>query len=45
MLRSKSLENELLWTSVNILVVSPVVQRFNIKLYVLRTNYQISALH
>ena len=28
-LGSKSLENELLWTSVNVLVVSPVVQRFN----------------
>ena len=28
-LGSKSLGNELLWTSVNVLVVSPVVQRFN----------------
>ena len=28
-LGSKLLENELLWTSVNVLVVSPVVQRFN----------------
>ena len=28
-LGSKSLENELLWTSVNVLVVSPVVQRLN----------------
>ena len=28
-LGSKSLENELFWTTVNVLVVSPVVQRFN----------------
>ena len=28
-LGSKSLENELLWTSVNVLVVSPVIQRLN----------------
>ena len=28
-LGSKSLGNELFWTTVNVLVVSPVVQRFN----------------
>ena len=38
-LGSKSLENELLWTSVNVLVVSPVVQiKGSISLIVCATN-------
>ena len=30
MLGSKSLENELFWTTINVLIVSPVIQRFNV---------------
>ena len=46
-LGSKSLENELFWTIVNVLVVSPVIQRFNNCMCYnfnisVRTNYQIN---
>ena len=46
-LGSKPLENELLWTIVNVLVVSPVIQRFNNCMCYnfnisVRTNYQIN---
>ena len=48
MLGSKSLENELFWTIVNVLVVSPVIQRFDNCMWCynfnisVRTNYQIN---